>query len=126
MTKFRLNRRYFWLGMALTVAFTAAATAIHPSAINGVFVLPWVLVHAGRLRDLGLRGAWAGYVIAAVLFALSTLAVVSPPPVIAGGMALAILLATFGFTAWLGVRRGQVDDNRFGPAPRGWRLGHAA
>ena len=126
MTKFRLNRRYFWIALLLTVALTVLLAPVHPAMVNGGFFLPWVVVHAGRLRDLGLRGIWAVGVLSAALLVLIILAFVAEAsktyPI---WVALPVALGLVSFSICLGVLRGKAGDNAFGPAPRGWRLGAA-
>lgn len=116
----RCNRRYFWIGLMMIAVVTALMAQANPWMLNGGFVLPWVLLHGARLHDFGRQGVWGIAVVAAVLALLSGLAVLNPPPYVYGPAALLALLAVTSFSVWVGIKRGDAETNRFGPAPTGW------
>ncbi len=122
--RLRLNRRYFWAGFVLLALATAAARDAYPWVLNGGFVLPWVLLHGGRLHDLGVRGLWAAGAVTVALVVLIVVAVSIPAgsPMVAGLAAAVSFLGLAIFTLWLGARPGDPGPNRFGPRPDGWRL----
>jgi uncharacterized membrane protein YhaH (DUF805 family) len=120
--RLRLNRRWFWSGMALLVLVTAATTKVWPWLLNGGFAFPWLFLHAARMRDFGARGIWAGAVMIGALTVLVQLATRNPPQAIYAVTAGVTFLALIGFTVWVGLKRGDVGANRFGPPPAGWRL----
>lgn len=120
--KLRLNRRYFWIGFAIMAGVIALVARSHPSILNGGFVLPWVLLHGARMHDFGRSVLWAIGVVSAVLFLLSALAVARLPVLITGSVAILLFLAFVAFSLWVGAKRGDSGENRFGRPPAGWRF----
>jgi uncharacterized membrane protein YhaH (DUF805 family) len=118
----RINRRLFWVGFALTALGTALAAPSHSWVLNGGFVLPWMLLHAARLHDIGWRGLWAPVVVTAALVVLVALATTKLPTLVYGATALICFAGLLLFTLWIGLKRGDAGRNRFGDQPVGWRV----
>jgi uncharacterized membrane protein YhaH (DUF805 family) len=108
----RSSRKEYWLlvGLLIALAFAVDSLPGAPSTSWGVGLLLFLQIR--RLHDFGRTGWWAGLALLAPLGALPLLATMSE-----GGVLGIAGLITFAGILWIGVIRGDVDANRFGPPP---------
>lgn len=131
--KLRIGRGHYWLAAAALVGLGFLVDAVAPNSGGSVTLVPWLMIFAWRLHDFGRSGWWAVLffvVVAAVMIAgvilgydayvyyLDGETSAGPPApdklaylVALGGGALALNL---GFMIWLGIRKGDAGENRYG------------
>ena len=135
----RINRREYWIAIAvvLALAIGLAFTPISPAAANTGITLAWLFVWGRRLHDISLSAWWAAapmLVMVAIVVAGFVLggkemtdafgavqagkqgAASDKGVYEVGVMLLLMVIIQFGFTLWLGIRRGDPQPNRWGPA----------
>jgi len=136
----RISQREFWIGVAIIVVGNILANIIPFLGTILWFALIWVgiAIYGKRLHDAG-KTAWlhavpwainvvlliiaftliGGAILAAALSGDENFSVIT---VLAGsGLGLSFLflgqLVWLGYTIWVGVLKGDVGDNAYGPAP---------
>lgn len=133
----RSNRQEYWVSVALLIVVAFGLTIFHMQAASAAITVMWVITWMRRLHDIGRPGWWAllpivlivlvvtaGFVIGGEPF-VNTLAAmermetaVAVPDQMLNiilGIGLAAVIIQFGFTIWLGARKGDPGENRFGP-----------
>jgi uncharacterized membrane protein YhaH (DUF805 family) len=129
----RSNRKQYWIMMLVLIALGVAIQFIPGVKAGSIGVgVVWLMVWGRRLHDIG-RSAWWGaipFILAGVcgFFGEVQVGLATSSPSAEGavsqqelvGLALLLvgLLVQFGFTIWLGVVKGDPNENRFG-APAG-------
>ncbi|HEY2033141.1 MAG TPA: DUF805 domain-containing protein [Rhizomicrobium sp.] len=133
----RSNRQEYWISVALLIVVALILTVLHMEAAGAAITVMWVITWMRRLHDIGKPGWWAAVpivlmilvVMAGFLFggqpfvnALAAMermetAVAVPDRMlnIILAVGLAAVIIQFGFTIWLGTRKGDEGQNRFGP-----------
>ena len=136
----RIGRRDFWIGFVIILVASVVLGVIPVlGQLIGIALLwPQICIHAKRLHDMG-KTAWLMVVPFAVSFiAVGGAVIVGGAGVISAGAmgdnpaavgaALAGMGAAMGFLGiallvglafllWVGLSRGEVGPNRFGPPP---------
>ena len=136
----RWNRREYWIAIAivLALAIALAFTPIPARATNTGITVAWLIAWGRRLHDIG-RSAWWGMVplITMIVIVVAALFLGGPELrdalgatqaaadrtatekglVEVGAMFVVVMLIQFGFTLWLGIKRGDPEPNAWG-APR--------
>ena len=135
----RSNRQEYWISVVLLFVVAFVLTALHMESASAAVTIMWVITWIRRLHDIGRPGWWAlvpiVLIIAVVLggFALGGQPLVSALTAIEAmnasyaipdkiayllfGIGLAAIIIQFGFTIWLGVKKGDEGSNRFGAPP---------
>jgi uncharacterized membrane protein YhaH (DUF805 family) len=135
----RSNRQEFWISVVLLIVVAFVLTALHMDSAMAAITIMWVITWIRRLHDIGRPGWWALVPIALIItivfggFALGGQPLINAlmaiqamnasyaiPDKVAylllgiGGLAMVI---QFGFTIWLGAKKGDGGSNRFGAPP---------
>jgi uncharacterized membrane protein YhaH (DUF805 family) len=141
MTNFftgRSGRQEYWISVALLIVVALVLNYFNMQAASVAITIMWILTWIRRLHDIGKPGWLAILPLGAIiLLAAGGLAlggeafVTSLEKAQASGGAppldrnayifLAILIGglivQFGFTIWLGAKKGDEGGNKFGPPP---------
>jgi len=134
----RSNRQEYWASVALLIVAALVLEALHMQAASAAITIMWVITWIRRLHDIGKPG-WLSLIPLGIVLALAIGGLViggnafvktmteaettgAMPPMdrdayIFMGVVFAGLIVQFGFTIWLGVRKGDAGNNRFGPPP---------
>jgi uncharacterized membrane protein YhaH (DUF805 family) len=133
----RSGRKEYWIGVALLLVVGVGLAYANVGGAGAATTFLWILIWNRRLHDIGQSG-WIvmiplGLIVAAaiagvafgggeMLNAFQYSQKGSGPVTERGawlfvGLVLALIAIQFGFTIWLGVRKGDPGDNRFGPPP---------
>jgi len=135
--KGRSGRKEYWASVGILFVVALGLAALNLNGASGVMVFLWLLIWGRRLHDINRSSAWgllpivAALVIAfvavtfggrdllnAVQYSQSGKGAVSEKGAYAFfGLLAAVLVVQGGFTIWLGVKRGDAGDNKFGPPP---------
>ena len=117
----RGRRLEYWLAVA---GLAAAEAAVHLAARNPgadalAPLLPWLLIVARRLHDIGVPGVWAlmhpGFDVACIVGQLWLARVMDVPSDSLTPYVLpVVVVVTMGVVVLLGVWPGEAGDNRFG------------
>src|SRR6185312_14584545 len=132
----RSNRQEYWISVVLLFVVAFVLTALHMESAGAAISIMWVITWIRRLHDIGRSGWWAaapvGLIVAVVFGAvalggqplINALAAVQAmntsyviPDNVAYllfGIGLAAVIIQFGFTIWLGAKKGNDGSNRFG------------
>jgi len=134
----RSNRQEYWASVALLIVAALALEALHMQAASAAITIMWVITWIRRLHDIGKPGwfsliplgivlalAIAGLVIGGDAFvktmadaeATGAMPAMDRNAYIFMGVVFVGLIVQFGFTIWLGIRKGDAGNNRFGPPP---------
>ena len=133
----RSSRKEYWIGVALLLIVGIGLAYANVGGASGATTFLWILIWNRRLHDIGKSGwiilAPLGLMIAvAIAGALlggnellkafeysqkGTGPVTDRGATLFVGLVLALLAIQFGFTIWLGIRKGDPGNNRFGPPP---------
>jgi uncharacterized membrane protein YhaH (DUF805 family) len=133
----RSSRKEYWIGVALLLLVGIGLAYANVGGASGATTFLWILVWNRRLHDIGQSGwiilAPLGLMIAAtaaglvlggdeLLNAFEYSQKGSGPVTDRGawlfaGTVLVLIAIQFGFTIWLGIKKGDPGDNRFGPPP---------
>jgi uncharacterized membrane protein YhaH (DUF805 family) len=135
----RSNRQEYWISVVLLFAAAFVLTALHMESASAAITIMWVITWIRRLHDIGRPGWWAlipiVLIVAVVLagFALggeplmkaltaiqamnASYAIPDKVAYVLFGIGLAAVIVQFGFTIWLGAKKGDGGNNRFGPPP---------
>lgn len=133
----RSNRQEYWISVALLIAAAFALTLLHMEAASAAITVMWVITWMRRLHDIGRPGWWALLPIVLMILAVAAGFVIGGQPFINAlaamerietavaipdrvlnllvGIGLAAVVIQFGFTIWLGAKKGDTGENRFGP-----------
>ena len=133
----RSNRQEYWVSVALLIAVAFALTFFHMEAASAAITVMWVITWMRRLHDIGRAGWWALLPIALMILVVTLGFVIGGQPFVTAlaalesmGTAVAIpdkllslilavgltaVVVQFGFTIWLGAKKGDTGENRFGP-----------
>lgn len=118
----RSGRPEYWLSVAFCM-LAGVGLSFAPGLEGAGRAMTFVILFAQirRVHDFGRPWWWA---LAATL---SPAVVMAPLFAISTDLALLVGLAVeLGAIVWIGVRRGDAGENRFGPPPRpGWRAAFA-
>jgi uncharacterized membrane protein YhaH (DUF805 family) len=133
----RSSRKEYWIGVALLLIVGIGLAYGDVGGASGATTFLWILVWNRRLHDIGQSG-WI------ILIPLGLLIVCAAAGLVLGGdelvsafeysqkgsgpvsergaalfvgLVLVLLAIQFGFTIWLGVKKGEPGENRFGPVP---------
>lgn len=134
----RSNRQEYWISVALLIVVALVLNILNMQAATAAVTIMWVVTWVRRLHDVDLSGWWAalpigllfvlvGAVIAfggnEVIVALRAIqaddetALTGPAANVVLIVALAGLVIQFGFTIWLGAKKGSAGKNKFGAPP---------
>jgi uncharacterized membrane protein YhaH (DUF805 family) len=133
----RSGRKEYWIGVVLLLVVGVGLAYANVGGASGATTFLWILIWNRRLHDIGQSG-WI-ILIPLGLIVLGTAAglllggnevlnafeysqkgdgpITQRGALLFDGMVLVLLAIQFGFTIWLGVRKGDAGDNRFGPPP---------
>jgi uncharacterized membrane protein YhaH (DUF805 family) len=136
--KGRSGRKEYWVSIAILLLVGIGLALLHVNGASGVTTFLWFIVWGRRLHDLNKSAVW-------VLAPLVAMILVAVAGLLFGGQALmdavkyaetsqgkvsetgatmlfglfaALLAIQAGFTIWLGMKKGDAGDNRFGPRPK--------
>jgi uncharacterized membrane protein YhaH (DUF805 family) len=133
----RSGRKEYWIGVALLLLVGVGLAAFNVGGASGVTTFLWILIWNRRLHDIG-RSGWFVLIPLGLIVVGTALGLMlggdevlkayeysqkgSGPVSERGawlfiGMVVALIAVQFGFTIWLGVKKGDPGDNRFGPPP---------
>jgi uncharacterized membrane protein YhaH (DUF805 family) len=134
----RSNRQEYWISVALLIAFALVLNFFNMQAAGAAITIMWIVTWMRRLHDVNLSGWWAALPIALLFGLVGGVIVFGGNDVVkllraleAGDetalngptanlfllMALLGLVIQFGFTIWLGIKRGTQGSNKFGAPP---------
>lgn len=135
-TEGRIGRAQYWLGAIVLGVISIIVTFIAARVVGGtayiVVLLIWQLIisylaynlMAKRFQDRDKASTYALYAIVA-LFILSAISLFTTPPPgeMPGGISIVVSLITLVIAIWLlielGILRGTVGSNQYGPDPVG-------
>ena len=134
----RSNRQEYWISVGLLIVAAVVLAAFQMQAASAAITIMWIITWVRRLHDIG-RPSWVAAIAIAAIFVLVAVGVMlggkeaiafiqqtqmSGATVVAtrGAEIFAVtillgLLVQFGFTIWLGVKKGDDGSNKFGPPP---------
>lgn len=135
----RSNRQEYWISVALLFVVALVLEVLHMQAASVAITIMWVITWLRRLHDIGKPG-WIALIPVALMFiaimiglalggqpflnaivALESMntnaAIPDRVAYLIIGVGLVAVICQFGFTIWLGVRKGDPGQNRFGPPP---------
>lgn len=135
----RSGRQEYWISVGLLILAAFVLSALHMEAASAAITIMWVITWLRRLHDIG-RPGWIALLpivamIAAIMIGvgvggqafLQAIAAMEALNVKAAipdkiayliiGVGAVALICQFGFTIWLGVKKGDEGQNRFGPPP---------
>ncbi|HEY8949925.1 MAG TPA: DUF805 domain-containing protein [Rhizomicrobium sp.] len=135
----RSNRQEYWISVALLFVVALVLEVLHMQAAGAAITIMWVITWMRRLHDIGRPGWWAlipiilimvvvfgglalgGEPLVKALVAIQSLdanyAIPDNLAYLLFGVGLACVAIQFGFTIWLGVKKGDEGSNRFGAPP---------
>ena len=134
----RSNRQEYWISVALLIVVALVLSYFQMQAASAAITIMWIVTWVRRLHDVDLSGWWAGLPIV-ILFVLvgamiafggndivvalraiqanDEAALAGPAGNLFLMVALAGLVVQFGFTIWLGAKKGSPGSNKFGKPP---------
>lgn len=133
----RSGRKEYWIGVGLLLLVGVGLAYANVGGASAATTALWILIWNRRLHDIG-RSGWVILIPIGLIIAITILSVgLGGKEVLAAfeysqtgggpitergatlfaGMVLLVLAIQFGFTIWLGVKKGDPGDNRFGPPP---------
>lgn len=133
----RSSRKEYWIGVALLLLVGVGLAYANVGGASGATTFLWILIWNRRLHDIG-RPGWIMLIPLGLIVAVTAAGMLfgsedllhafeysqtgSGPITERGaeffaGLVIVLLAIQFGFTIWLGVRKGDPGDNRFGPPP---------
>ena len=133
----RSGRKEYWIGVALLLLVGVGLAYANVGGASGATTFLWILIWNRRLHDIGQSG-WVILIPLGLIIAGATAGLVfggkdllnafeysqkgSGPVTEHGawlfiGMVLVLIAIQFGFTIWLGKKKGDPGDNRYGPPP---------
>ncbi len=123
----RIGRKEFWIGF-VTLFIVKFLVGLLPRPLDLlaglVLVWPGICINAKRLHDLGRTGWLMLAPFLGTLFLGIAAMVVSGagmgqdlPLIASASLGLLVLILDLGYLLWLGVGKGDVGANRFGPSP---------
>ena len=135
----RSNRQEFWISVVLLIVVAFVLTALHMDSAMAAITIMWVITWIRRLHDIGRPGWWAlipiVLIVAMVLggFALggeplvkaltaiqamdTSYAIPDKVAYLLFAIGLGGVIIQLGFTIWLGAKKGDAGNNRFGAPP---------
>lgn len=135
----RSNRQEYWISVALLFVVALVLEVLHMQAASVAITIMWVITWLRRLHDIGKPGWWALVpliLIMAVVFggfalggeplvkAITAIQAMDANYAIPDNVAylllcigIAAVVIQFGFTIWLGAKKGDEGNNRFGAPP---------
>jgi len=135
----RSNRQEFWISVVLLIVVAFVLTALHMDSAMAAITIMWVITWIRRLHDIGRPGWWALIpIVLIVAMVLAGLALGGEPLVKAltaiqamdtsyaipdkvayllFAIGLGGVIIQLGFTIWLGAKKGDAGNNRFGAPP---------
>jgi len=140
--KGRSGRKEYWASIGLLLLVGVVLMLLRVNGASGATTFLWFIVWGRRLHDLGKSAVWVlapigamvAVAVAAFLFGGQALmdamqySETGTGPIsdkgayLFFGLVVALLAIQAGFTIWLGVKSGEVGNNRFGPPPAGATL----
>jgi uncharacterized membrane protein YhaH (DUF805 family) len=138
----RINRRTYWLTVGTILLLIYGLPLVIKIRIPAAgLLIAWLVAYVPRLHDFGKSGWFAvGCTVLSAAPLLIAWAIIGPDliPILRGGddmlklaessfwtgiaAVFASSLIQIAFTIWVGVRRGDPAENRFGPRPTTWGL----
>jgi uncharacterized membrane protein YhaH (DUF805 family) len=135
----RSNRQEYWISVLLLIVVAFVLTALHMEAASAAITIMWVITWIRRLHDIGRPGWWALVPIVLIVAVVMGGFALGGPPLISAltaiqamntsyaipdkvaylllAIGLAAMVIQFGFTIWLGAKKGDEGNNRFGTPP---------
>ena len=135
----RSGRQEYWISVGLLIVAAFVLSALHMEAASAAITIMWVITWMRRLHDIGRPGWVALLPIALMFIAIMIGLTLGGQPFLAAiaalesmntniaisdriayliiGVGLVAVICQFGFTIWLGVKKGDQGSNRFGPPP---------
>jgi uncharacterized membrane protein YhaH (DUF805 family) len=132
----RSDRWEYWTSIALLTVAGVILPMLHVHAAVAALFVMWMVTWARRLHDIGISG-WIAVIPGAAMILpvllglliggnhfLNLLATwssdgadhVNPRDMVLLGFVLVSAAIQYGFSIWLGLKAGDAQDNRFGPA----------
>jgi uncharacterized membrane protein YhaH (DUF805 family) len=134
----RSNRQEYWISVALLIVVAVVLNLFDMQATYMAITIMWIITWLRRLHDVNLSGWWAALPIGVVFALVGGLIAFGGHDVVTmfqaveagddgalSGNAAGLLVGTvllciviqFGFTIWLGAKRGTDGKNKFGAPP---------
>jgi uncharacterized membrane protein YhaH (DUF805 family) len=135
----RSNRQEFWISVVLLIVVAFTLTALRMETASAAITIMWIITWIRRLHDIGRPGWWAimpiVLIVAVVMAGFSlggeplvkalaaiqamdtSYAIPDRVAYVLFGIGLAAVIIQFGFTIWLGMKKGDSGNNRFGAPP---------
>jgi uncharacterized membrane protein YhaH (DUF805 family) len=135
----RSNRQEYWISVALLIVAAVALGYFQMQAASAAITIMWIITWIRRLHDIGKPGWWSllpllivvglavgGIVLGGSAFENMILDAESGKSISPNDPGFAIvalvvvvgLIFQFGFTIWLGAKKGDAGDNKFGAPPK--------
>lgn len=135
----RSNRQEYWISVAILIAAALALAYFQMQAASAAITIMWIITWIRRLHDIGRPAWWAMLpLLVVVVLAIAGIALGGkafeevilaaeggkaigpndPGFAIVALVVLVGLLFQFGFTIWLGIKKGDAGDNKFGAPPK--------
>lgn len=135
--KGRSGRKEYWASVGILVLVGIALAVFRIPGAGAATTFLWILIWSRRLHDMGKSAWWVMAPIGVmVVICVAAFALLGGPLMDAMkysetgngkvtdqgatlfvALVIALFLIQLAFTIWLGVVKGEVSDNRFGPPP---------
>jgi uncharacterized membrane protein YhaH (DUF805 family) len=135
--KGRSGRKEYWASIAILLLVGIGLALLHVNGASGVTTFLWFIVWGRRLHDINRSAAWVLAPLIAMIAVAALGFVLGGQPLMDAvkysetghgqasqtgvmwlfGVFAVMLLVQAGFTIWLGARKGDAGENRFGPPP---------
>ena len=135
----RSGRQEYWISVGLLIVVALVLSYLKMESASAAITIMWIITWLRRLHDIGRPGWWAAVplvliiaivmggvalggqplinALAAVQGMNTSYAIPDNIAMILIGIGLSAVIIQFGFTIWLGAKKGDEGSNRFGPPP---------
>jgi len=134
----RSGRKEYWVSIGILLLVGVVLVLLPINGASGATTFLWFIVWGRRLHDLGKSAVWVLAPLVAMIVVAVLGFVVGGQPMLDAvkysesgkgalsengaymffGLVVALLAIQLGFTIWLGVKKGDAGNNKFGPPPK--------